>query len=61
MYVCTGMCVCVCEGVCECECVSVCVYVCMYVCMYVWGFTAPPTLVCVIWAPEEKPGIGVTP
>ena len=26
-----------------------------------WGFTAPPTLVCVIWAPEEKPGIGVAP
>ena len=25
-----------------------------------WGFTAPPTLDYVIWAPEEKPGIGVT-
>ena len=23
-------------------------------CMNVWGFTAPPTLVSVIWAPEEK-------
>ena len=29
--------------------------------MNVWGFTALPTLVYVIWAAEEKPGIGVTP
>ena len=21
-----------------------------------WGFTAPPTLRCVIWEPDEKPG-----
>ena len=26
-----------------------------------WGFTALPTLVCLIWAPEKKPGIVVTP
>ena len=27
----------------------------------VLGFTAPPTLVYVMWAPEESPAIGVTP
>ena len=30
-------------------------------CMDAWVFLALPTLGYVIWAPEEKPGIGVTP